>query len=212
MARKLKIYMTTSGFYDLAVAAPSMKAALEIWGSKRNLFYQGFAKETDDPEIVKATMAQPGIVLKRAVGTRRAFEKNAELPTFSVLEKSITNTRPTKKPLKRTFKEMPGRKNGAEKDKASVSHKAAQLYNLAQNRLKRERARAEVQEKKKRARRERALESAEAALAEARNKHVKRVEVIEKEREALEEKTKKETERWQVQKDKLKAALDGHTG
>ena len=29
MARKLKIYLTSLGFFDLAMAAPSMKAALE---------------------------------------------------------------------------------------------------------------------------------------------------------------------------------------
>jgi colicin import membrane protein len=31
MARKLKIYQTSMGFFDLAIAAPSMKAALEAW-------------------------------------------------------------------------------------------------------------------------------------------------------------------------------------
>jgi hypothetical protein len=33
MARRLKSYRTSSGFFDLAVAAPSMKAAAEAWGS-----------------------------------------------------------------------------------------------------------------------------------------------------------------------------------
>jgi colicin import membrane protein len=65
MARKLKTYETSVGFYDLAVAAPSMKAALEAWGAGSNLFHQGIAKETDDPEVVAATMAKPGVVLKR---------------------------------------------------------------------------------------------------------------------------------------------------
>ena len=31
MAGKLKTFTTTSGFFDLAVAAPSMKAALDLW-------------------------------------------------------------------------------------------------------------------------------------------------------------------------------------
>ena len=34
MARKLKTYQTWSGFFDLAVAAPSVKAAGEAWGSR----------------------------------------------------------------------------------------------------------------------------------------------------------------------------------
>jgi hypothetical protein len=45
MPRKLKVYQTFQGFYDLAIAAPSMKAALEAWGSNMNLFHQGFASE-----------------------------------------------------------------------------------------------------------------------------------------------------------------------
>jgi hypothetical protein len=46
MPKKLKVYQTSQGFFDLAVAAPSMKAALEAWGTSRNLFHQGFAKES----------------------------------------------------------------------------------------------------------------------------------------------------------------------
>jgi hypothetical protein len=33
MARKLKTYQTSLGFFDLAISAPSMKAALEAWGA-----------------------------------------------------------------------------------------------------------------------------------------------------------------------------------
>ena len=69
MARKLKTYQTSVGFYDLAVAAPSMKAALEAWGAGSNLFHQGIAKETDDPDVVAATMAAPGVVLRRPVAS-----------------------------------------------------------------------------------------------------------------------------------------------
>src|ERR1700731_3483619 len=35
MARKLKTYQTSLGFFDLAIAAPSMKAALEAWGAEQ---------------------------------------------------------------------------------------------------------------------------------------------------------------------------------
>jgi hypothetical protein len=48
MARKLKTYQTSLGFFDLAIAAPSMKAALEAWGADSNLFHQGAAKESDE--------------------------------------------------------------------------------------------------------------------------------------------------------------------
>ena len=43
-----------------AIAAPSMKAALEAWGADSNLFHQGAAKESHDPEVIAATMTKPG--------------------------------------------------------------------------------------------------------------------------------------------------------
>ena len=81
MARKLKTYQTSLGFYDLAIAAPSMKAALEAWGTGSNLFKQGVAKESDNPDIITATMAKPGVVLKRPVGSNGRFTEDADLPT-----------------------------------------------------------------------------------------------------------------------------------
>jgi hypothetical protein len=80
MARKLKTYQTSLGFFDLAIAAPSMKAALLAWGSDTNLFHQGFARETDDPAIVVATLAKSGVVLRRPVGSDGAFSEHAKLP------------------------------------------------------------------------------------------------------------------------------------
>ena len=38
MPRQLKTYVTTSGFFELAVAAPTMKAALDIWAPVRTSF------------------------------------------------------------------------------------------------------------------------------------------------------------------------------
>src|SRR5258705_9517270 len=81
MARKLKTYQTSLGFFDQAVAAPSMKAALEAWGSDSNLFHQGAAKESDDPDVVAASMKKPGGILRRPVGSSGSFAEHAELPT-----------------------------------------------------------------------------------------------------------------------------------
>ena len=81
MARKLKTYQTSLGFFDLAIAAPSMKAALEAWGADSNLFHQGAAKESDDADVIAATMKKPGVILRRPVGSDGAFREHAELPT-----------------------------------------------------------------------------------------------------------------------------------
>src|SRR5215218_10072128 len=80
MARKLKTYVTSVGFFDLAIAAPSMKAALQAWGSGSNLFHQGFAKEVTSGPVVEATMAQPGVVLRRPVGSKKPYKEDAALP------------------------------------------------------------------------------------------------------------------------------------
>src|ERR1700722_15183182 len=81
MPQTLKTYQTSVGFYDLAIAAPSMKAALEAWGAGSNLFHQGVATESRDPDVVAATMAAPGVVLRRAVGSDGPFREHADLPS-----------------------------------------------------------------------------------------------------------------------------------
>ena len=81
MAKKLRTYQASLGFFDQAIAAPSMKAALEARGADSNLFHQGVARLSDDPEVIAATMAKPGIVLKRPVGSGGSFSEHAKLPT-----------------------------------------------------------------------------------------------------------------------------------
>lgn len=73
MPRKLKTYQTSQGFHDLAIAAPSMKAALEARGASSNLFHRGFAREADDGGFIAATMEKPGIVLRRPLDSDEPF-------------------------------------------------------------------------------------------------------------------------------------------
>ena len=68
MARKLKVFRTPIGFHDAYVAAPSRKAALEAWGSERDLFARGIAEEITDPKLTRAPLAQPGTVFKVSRG------------------------------------------------------------------------------------------------------------------------------------------------
>src|ERR1700709_2520252 len=81
MARKLKVFQTSLGFYDEAIAAPSRKAALDAWGANSNLFHQGMAKECNDPDIVAAAISKPGIILRRPVGSDDPFTEHSALPT-----------------------------------------------------------------------------------------------------------------------------------
>src|SRR5258707_1324226 len=80
MPRVLKVFQAHLGFYDTAVAAPSKAAALKAWGSRQNLFREGVASETKDPQAVTAALAKPGVVLRRPVGSNAPFSENPGLP------------------------------------------------------------------------------------------------------------------------------------
>jgi colicin import membrane protein len=201
--RQLKTYVTSIGFFELAVAAPSMKAALEAWHSERNLFHQGFAQETDDPAIVAATMSKPGVVLKRAVGSRGAFGEEAQLP------KSFPAERPRRPPKPRPTKRA----------KVSKSNIAAKVVNLAEARaklaaFKKEQARREADERKeeairtrRRAKRDAAAAKGKARLEKARLRHDEIIRQIETAREALDRRTDSEDARWNTEREKLEQNL-----
>jgi colicin import membrane protein len=198
MARKLKTYTTSAGFFDLAVAAPSMKAALEAWGSKNNLFQHGFAKASDDPKIVAATMAYPGVVLRRPVGSNGAFSEHAELPTDLPVGKA--KHAPARRSAKR-----PEPPTKAVDDK--TAREAARAFEKEQKRRDSERRREEANRQRERERRERAIAAVEAALEQAKQDHEARLEDIEKDRAALDKKSQAEDARWRKKKDELEAEL-----
>lgn len=198
MARKLKTYTTSAGFFDLAVAAPSMKAALEAWGSKNNLFQHGFAKVSEDPKIVAATMAHPGVVLRRPVGSDGAFSEHAKLPT----NLPVGNTK--RAPARRSTK-RPEPPTEPIDDKAA--RKAAQAFEKEQKRRDSARRREEAARQKERERRERAINAAEAALEQARQDHQARLADIEKDRAALDRRSQAEDARWRKRKEELEASL-----
>jgi hypothetical protein len=77
---KLKAFTTEQGFFELAVAAPSRAAALRAWGMKHDLFAQGLARQSQDKAIIAATLAQPGTVLRRPLGSKGAFGNESVLP------------------------------------------------------------------------------------------------------------------------------------
>src|SRR3954452_22471590 len=177
MPRKLKVYQTSQGFFDLAVAAPSMKAALEAWGTSRNLFHQGYAKESDDSEVIAATMAKPGVVLQRPVGSNKRFREHAELPTASSLEAHSPRFKEPRKEAK-----APKARKIDEKEE----RRAAAAFEKEERRRKLQRQREEIAAAKVRARRKAAMEKAEAALEDARRQHQENAALIESERGMLE--------------------------
>jgi hypothetical protein len=199
MARKLKTYQTSLGFFDQAIAAPSMKAALEAWGADSNLFHQGAAKESDDPNVIAATMAKPGVVLKRPVGTNGPFGEHAELPA---------NLGGGGKPA--AVRKPEGRKpkkNSARPVDKAAERKAALAYEREQKRRELERVREEAIRQKERERRQQAVDKARGALDKAEGEHAERAAAIQRDLEALEKKSQAEEGRWNNEKERLEAAL-----
>jgi colicin import membrane protein len=198
MPRKLKVYQTSQGFFDLAVAAPSMKAALEAWGTSRNLFHPGFAKESDDSKVIAATMAKPGVVLQRPVGSNKPFREHAELPTASSLEAHSLRFKEPRKEAK-----APKARKIDEKEE----RRAAAAFEKEERRRKLQRHKEETAAAKVRARRKAAIEKAEVALEDARRQHHEKAALIESDRGMLERRAQDEEKRWQKLKTRLEAAL-----
>ena len=200
MAKKLKAFVTSLGFFDQAIAAPSMKAALEAWGADSNLFHQGAAKQTEDPDIVAATMAAPGIVLKRPVGSSGPFREHAELP------RDIGGgRRPSRTAAKGAKGRSPGTARGA--TDPAVERKAALAFEKQEKRRERERAKEEAAHQKERERRQRKVEKAQAALDEARRKHEEGAADIRSEMQELEDRLQAEDARWEAERARLEEAL-----
>lgn len=203
MARKLKAFTTSAGFFDLAVSAPSMKAALEAWGAGANLFHQGFARQTDDPAIVKATMARPGLVLRRPVGTDQPFQEEAEASEAPFEGRAANKPRAAPRKVAR-----PRRGAVAEEPPDRKEERAAALA------FERERARRERQERQEAAdrrketvRRDRAVAAATAALEKAEARHEAIAAEIQQARAALDTKADREAGRWRREREKLEEAL-----
>lgn len=197
MPRKLRTFTTSAGFFDLAVAAPSMKAALEAWGSRRNLFHHGFAQLNEEPEIVAATMAKPGVVLRRPVGTNAAFSEHPDLPKHlggSGRPVSAKRAASSRKPAARPIDERAARE-------------AARSFEKEQKRRERQARGEEAARDKQRRRKDRAVAAAAAALEKARRVHEQRLNEITTARAVLGRKEEIEEARWKQERDKLETAL-----
>jgi hypothetical protein len=201
MARKLKTYQTSLGFFDLAIAAPSMKAALEAWGADSNLFHQGAARESDDPDVIAATLEKPGVVLKRPVGSDESFNEQAALPAN--LDSSAAPTKSNRKSKGSKAKKTPPSRPI---DKAA-ERKAALAYEREKQRGARELEREAAARQKERERRKQAIDKAQAALDKAQGEHAKKADAIQAELEALEERSRAEETRWEQEKKRLEASL-----
>ncbi|WP_426615309.1 cell envelope biogenesis protein TolA [Bradyrhizobium sp. McL0616] len=171
-----------------------MKAALEAWGAGSNLFHQGAAKETDDPDVVAATMAQPGVVLRRPAGSNGCFAEHSDLPTNEEVEHPRESRSKAKKSAGPQIGEKAASRAAVDFERERKQRDAARRRELAE-------------EAKKRERRDRAVAKAQAAFDKAQREHDVRASDIEAERDAVEKRAQDEEARWQREKGKLTDGL-----
>jgi len=129
MARRaLKVFRTSIGFEDAYIAAPSRKAALDAWGSGKDLFALGLAEQVSDPEAGKAALDQPGVIIKIPRGTMAEHlsavgkTKTSKGSNASNLDKAAVST-PTKR---RRRPPLPSRGN-LEQAKETLAHREQQF-------------------------------------------------------------------------------------
>jgi len=198
MARKLRVFQTSLGFFDLAVAAPSMKAALKAWGADSNLFHQGVAKESGDPDVIAVATSKPGVILRRPVGADGPFKEHAELPISlspdaAVLKRRESRATTTKHPRR-------------EADDAT-RRAAVQAFKKQQSLRDSERRRQEAARERQRERQRQAVAKAQGALQKAEREHDRRTASIKVDQAVLEKRLEVENERWEKQKQMLETAL-----
>jgi colicin import membrane protein len=199
MARKLKVYQTSIGFFELAVAAPSMKAAAEAWGSDPDIFQRGFAKQTDDPKVVEATMAAPGVVLRRPVGSHGEFSEHAALP-----KAPEGNRKPSRHHPERAG---PATKKAGTKVAEKARQTAALELEKQRKREALERKEREAERERARKRRERMIAKANAAFERSRARHDDAMALLTRRREELDKDEAREKERWKTEERRHEAAL-----
>jgi colicin import membrane protein len=210
MAKKLKVYQTSIGFFDLAVAAPSMKAAAEAWGSDPDIFKRGFAKQTEDPKVVEATTAAPGVVLRRPVGSDGEFAEKAALPKAPEgrrpapkdrVERADASRKPDTKSDEKAKHDAAATLEKEKRDAAAALEKqkreAAVALEKEQKRLALDRAKAEAERERAKKQREQMIAKADAAFERARSRHQDAMNAIRQRREELDRDEAREDERWQ---------------
>lgn len=151
---KLKVFRTAIGFADAYVAAPSQKAALQAWGTNKDLFARGAAEVVTDPALTEAPLAAPGEVVRV---TRGSLEQHLAAATPMKRSKAKPGKEPAAKPA-------PPPKREPRPSRAPLD-RAEQAIEAASEQQERKRRALEDQIERLRIKQDELAERHEAALA-----------------------------------------------
>lgn len=224
MAR-LKVFTTQLGFYDVAIAVPSQKAALDAWGAKQNLFDAGLASVATHGQVVDAALSKPGVLFRRPLGSAKPYteatEDHADLP-------DLGKAKPAKPRLKGPPKlsivssgPTPEERRAEEKRAAEERAEAARQEKAAREALRRaeqaereatrrrEQAEREMARRAEEARRKAAERTAQEELRRAEAEHAATLREIASDIEALKRREQEEKKAFAARKRALLAQAKG---
>ena len=165
MAARLKVFRTTNGLTESAVAVSSRAKALEAWGTKADLFKEGLASETDDAELTQAALANPGQVVTRSALAGDDLAKLKSAPRKTAVKPAVKVVKPEPKRgpppalvarVERLERQLAELKEKREAEKADFVRRQAEL--------EQEEADAKAAFKKRRKTLDAELETARSAL------------------------------------------------
>ncbi|WP_404337737.1 hypothetical protein AB2M62_03150 [Sphingomonas sp. MMS12-HWE2-04] len=150
MPRKLKVFRTAIGFHDAYVAAPSMKAAVEAWGSDVNLFARGAAEIVTDEKLGEEPLAHPGKVIKRLRGSEAEHFAALELAAApgeggkrATAARTVRKPRPPTRPKPKPDRQALDEAEEAFKTARSAAERISSDFRERERKLAREREDAE---------------------------------------------------------------------
>jgi hypothetical protein len=137
---RLKVFRTAIGFEDAYVAATSRKAALEAWGTSKDLFARGAADVVDDPALTKDPLARPGQVVRVKRGSlaqhlaaaapkpqRRPSAKSTPSPGRAPQRKEQRKPRPSRATLDKAEKAVEAAAAHHEQERRRLAEEIARL-------------------------------------------------------------------------------------
>lgn len=124
--RALKVFRTSTGFEDAYVATPSRKAALDAWGTDKDLFARGAAEQVTDPQVIALALRNPGEVVRLPRATLAEHLYAAKPVPTTDAEQKNRKDKPRAQPEKRAPKPSRAKVEAARSQLEAREHKLSE--------------------------------------------------------------------------------------
>jgi hypothetical protein len=198
MARKLKTYQTSLGFFDQAIAAIDEGGSGGV-GRRQQSLPPGRGEGEPRSGRYRSDLGKARRRSQAPGWVRPIFQRTCRAARRSWRRKTDEGGPPVER--------LKGEKAFLSPHRQGCERKAAFDYERERRSRELERAKEEAARQKERERRQQAVDKAQAALDKAEQEHGKRAAAIQAQVEALEKRSQTEEARWDKEKERLEAAL-----